>query len=152
MRARIFKSILNTGTVARDYIRLVCGRKHVSESQGTEDGVRAAAPNILESFKHQRGQRESDHILTGKRVIRAMDEQLQGYLSTAERFANWVTRGSYVSLPRDDRRFTIIEILWDREAIRVQDDEGYGYVIPFSLIGPWPREEDDEQHGSGEST
>lgn len=152
MRARIIKTILGTGSVARDYIRLVCGRKHVSESQGTEHGTPEGAPSILESFRNQRNQRESDYILTGKRVIRALDEQIKDYLSPAERFANWVTCGSYVSVDGDERRFTVMEIRWDRGAIRVQDDEGYDYVIPFSLIGPWPKEEDDEQHGSGERT
>lgn len=146
MRARIIRSLIETGTAARDYIRLVCGRKPSSANLVTDDGISAAAPTILESFRDQTRQRETEFNVSGNQVIKAMDEQLQDYLSPAERFVNWVTRGSYVSVAGDTRRFTVMELWWDRQAVRVQDDEGYDYMIPFSLIGPWPRE--DEEQGT----
>jgi len=143
MKARIIKSIISTGSAARDFIRLACGREKSFSKPVAEDKIPTGAPLILESFRNQRRQRETDYVLTGKRVIKAMDEQLRAYRSAGEQFADWVTRGSHVSVGGDDRRFTVIELWWDRQAIGVQDDEGYDYMIPFSLIGPWPKESDE---------
>lgn len=143
MKARIINTLVSTGSAARDFIREVCGSKSTPAPTVAETTRTAGATKVLESFRNQGRQRETDYILTGKRVIKAMDEQLRAYRSAGEQFADWVTRGSHVSVGGDDRRFTVIELWWDRQAIRVQDDEGYDYMIPFSLIGPWPRENDE---------
>ena len=76
------------------------------------------------------------------------DERLRDtgwpYASSAgQEFADWITRGSHISIRGEDRRFTVLQLQWDREAIRVRDDEGQDYVIPLGLIGPWPIEEDE---------
>jgi hypothetical protein len=143
MKARFFKFTVSSGSAAREYIRLVCGNRQsllrpVNVARTTE-----GAAEVLEAFRKNRRHSESDYILTGKRVIAAMNEQLREYRSAGEQFADWVTRGSRVSISGEDRRFTVLQILWDREAIRVQDDEGQEYVIPVSLIGPWPKESDE---------
>jgi hypothetical protein len=143
MRARVIKSIISTGSAARDFIREVCGSKSTPTPTVAETTRTAGASKVLEIFRNHRRQREPGYILTGRSVITAMDEQLRDYRSAGEQFADWVTRGSHVSVAGDDRRFTVIEIWWDREAIRVQDDEGHDYMIPFRLIGPWPKEDDE---------
>ena len=143
MKARIVRSLMETGSAARDFIRLVSGCKSSPVGLVTKDETLAGAPGVLETFRNHRRKRESDYILTGRRVITAMDEQLRGYRSAGEEFADWVTRGSHVSIHGDDRRFTVIEMCWEEEAIRVKDDEGHEYLIPFKIIGPWPNETND---------
>ncbi|MGO9570404.1 MAG: hypothetical protein ACLP5H_22965 [Desulfomonilaceae bacterium] len=143
MKARIIKSIISTGSVATDFIRLVCGRNQPPVRLVDEDKTRDGATELLEVFRNHRRKRVSDYILTGQRVITAMDEQLRDYRSAGEQFADWVTRGCSVGISGDDRRFTVIEMCWEEEAIRVRSDEGQDYVIPFSLIGPWPKESEE---------
>lgn len=63
--------------------------------------------------------------------------------SAGQQFADWITRGSPVSVRGEDRRFTVLQIQWDQESIRVRDDEDHEYMVPFGLIGPWPIEEDE---------
>ena len=120
MRARIVRSLIDTGSAARDFIRLVCGRKSRPMGSPAGDETRTGAPQVLESFRNQRRQRQSDYILNGNRVIRALDEQLRDYRSAGEQFADLVTRGSHISIHGDDRRFTVIEMCWEEEAIRVR--------------------------------
>jgi hypothetical protein len=148
MKARLIKNLIDTGSVARDFIRLVCGWKRAPASPMAQVETREKAQEVLESFRSHRRQRDTDGILTGKTVIRAMDEQLQDvgivptHLSSAgERFADWVTRGSLVSLTGDSRRFRVMRILWDRGSIRLRDDEGRVYVVPWELVRPYDEEE-----------
>jgi hypothetical protein len=142
MKARIIKSIISTGNAARDFIREVCGSKPTPTPAVAETTTTAGASKVLESFRTHRRQLEPD-VLSGKNVIRVLNERLVGYITPAERFASEITRGSFVSIRGDDRRFIVLEMRWDRGAIRVQDDEGYDYMIPFRLIRPWPKEDDE---------
>jgi hypothetical protein len=142
MRARTVMSVINTGTAARDFIQLAQGGRQ-STTIAISETATAEAAEILESFRSHRRQPESDYILNGNRVIRALDEQLRDYRSAGEKFADSVTRGSYVSVRGEDRRFTVVEIWWDREAIRVRSEEGQEYVVPFKIIGPWPVEDEE---------
>ena len=72
-----------------------------------------------------------------------MDEQLRSDGPAGREFADWVTRGSPLSIAGDDRRFILMEILWDRESMRVRDDEGQDYVIPWKIVRPYPQESDE---------
>ena len=142
MRARLIKSLIDTGAVARDFIRLVCRSKPTPEKRVVEDTDRAGASQVLEAYRSEKGPPEALGLLTGRRVIAAMDEQLRDtgwpYASSAgQEFADWVTRGSFVSLPGDDRRYEVLKILWEREAIRVRDNTGAEYIVPWKIIRPW---------------
>ncbi len=113
-----------------------------------EEETPTGASEVLESFRNHGRQSWSQYILTGKNVITAMDEQLQDmgfvpYLLSRDSkgFADRVTRGSFVSLPGDDHRFRVVKILWERESIRLRDDEGREYVVPWKIIKPWDEEE-----------
>ena len=143
MRARIIKSLISTTSAARDFLCLVSGGKAKPATPIIEEETPTGASQVLESFRNHRRRGDNEYILTGSRVITAMDEQLRDYRSAGEQFADWVTRGSHVSIPQDDRRFTVIEIWWDDQAIRVRDDEGHDYKIPFTIIRPWPKEPDE---------
>ena len=63
--------------------------------------------------------------------------------SAGQQFADWITRGSHVSVRGENRRFSVLRIQWDQESIRVRDDEGQDYMVSFGLIGPWPIEDDE---------
>ncbi len=143
MRAKIIRDLIDTGSAARDFIRLVCGREKSSVRPVTDDKTREGATELLEIFRNHRRKRESDHILTGRRVITAMDEQLRSCGSAGQQFADWITKGSFLSLPGDDRRYEIVTILWEDEAIKVQDDEGHTYIVPWRIIEPWPIEDEE---------
>jgi len=143
MKARVIKGLIDTGSAARDYIRLVCGGRQSPVKRVNEAKPREGAAEVLEAFRNHRRQQDSGYILTGKRVITAMDEQLRGYSSAGERFADWITKGCRVSISGDDRPFTVMAIWWDDEAIKVKDDQGHTYLVPFKIIGPWPKESDE---------
>ena len=142
MRARTVMSVINTGTAARGFIQLAQNRRR-SPAIAIIENTTAGAAEVLESFRSYRRQPESDYILNGNRVIRALDEQLRDYRSAGEKFADSVTRGSHLAIPGDDRRFTVMQIWWEDEAMRVQDDEGHEYLLPFKVIRPWPKESDE---------
>jgi hypothetical protein len=133
---------INAGTAARDFIELARGSKPTPANTVTKNTA-AEAEQILESFRINRRQPGAEYILNGNRVIRVLDEQLKDYRSAGEQFADSVTRGSHLAIPGDDRRFTVMEIWWEDEAIRVQDDEGHEYLLPFKVIRPWPKESDE---------
>jgi hypothetical protein len=142
MRARTVMSRINTGTAARDFIQLAQGGRQ-STTIAISETATAEAAEILESFRSHRRGPDPEFILNGNRVIRVLDEQLKDYRSAGEQFADSVTRGSHLAIPGDDRRFTVMEIWWEDEAIRVQDDEGHEYLLPFKVIRPWPKESDE---------
>jgi len=143
MKARIVKSILDTGSAARDYIRLVCGRKQPSVRPVVEDEIPAAAPEVLESFRNQRRQQESGYILNGKRVIKAMDEQMGDFClpfeftATARSLGRGITEGSLVVIPGDDRVFEVLRVWYENQSVRIGDPEdpnGVQYVVPWRMI------------------
>jgi hypothetical protein len=142
MRARIIRSMIETGSAARDFIRLVRGRKQSPVTPVTEDEIPAAAPEVLESFRNQRRQPESEHILNGKRVIKAMDEQMGDFClpfeftATARSLGRGITEGSLVVIPGDDRVFEVLRVWYEHQSVRIGDSEDteVQYVVPWRMI------------------
>jgi hypothetical protein len=143
MRARIVKSILDTGSAARDYIRLVCGRKQPSVRPVDEDETREGATELLEVFRNHRRKRESDYILTGRRVIEAMDEHMTDFsvpfefTATARSLGKGIVEGSFVTIPGDDRVFRVLKVWYEHESARIADPEdlnGIQYVVPWRIL------------------
>lgn len=148
MKARIIKGLIDTGSAARDFIREVCGGKQSPHKPVVEGETRERAADLLESFRNHRRPGESQYILSGKRVITAMDEQLcefgwPFFNSSGKQFADWITRGTVVTINGDPRRFRVLEIWWGYESIRLRDDQGNEFIVPWRIVMPWPVESDE---------
>lgn len=142
MRARIVRSILDTGSAAKDFIRLVRGVKAEPLTPIIEEETPTGASEVLESFRNHRRQRESEHILNGKRVIKAMDEQMLDltlpfeYTATARSLGRGITEGSLVMIPGDDRVFEVLRVWYEYQSVRIGDSEDteVQYVVPWRMI------------------
>jgi hypothetical protein len=151
MRAKTFTCLARTGPVARDFIQSARNNKPSSAHPTTESTTAAGALKVLESFRNQRRQQESGYILNGKRVIKAMDEQMQDFslpfefTATARSLGRGITEGSLVVIPGDDRVFRVLRIWYEHESVRVgdcDDPRGPQYVVPWRMIRLVQREGD----------
>jgi hypothetical protein len=143
MKARIIRGLIDTGSAARDFIRLVSGCKSSPVGLVTKDETLAGAPGVLETFRNHRRKRESDYILTGRRVIEAMDEQMTDFsvpfefTATARSLGKGIVEGSLVVIPGDDRVFRVLRIWYEHESVRIgdlEDPRGPQYVVPWRMI------------------
>ncbi len=213
MKARIVTNEIRRGTVAKDFIKSVEDRKHVSTS--SMEPERLQALQVLDVFEDHNKPLPDDPAPPVKGLVKVLTHDIQGLLvgdgktigarlfkgchvrllgiperkfvvadifwdqeevrikeegtkveyvvpwcsvefdeqsrntgwpyasSAGQQFADWITRGSPVSVRGEDRRFTVLQIQWDQESIRVRDDDDHEYLIPFGLIGPWPIEDDE---------
>jgi len=142
MKARFFTSLASTGNLAKEYIELTCGKKPIPLGRITKNTT-AEAAQVLESFRSHRRQPAAQYILNGKRVIKAMDEQLEDlglpfeFTSTARSLGKGIMEGSLVVIPGDDRVFRVLRIWYEHESVRIgdlEDPRGPQYVVPWRMI------------------
>lgn len=142
MRARTVISLINTGTAARDFIQLARGSKPTQVSAITEN-TSAEAAEVLESFRSHSRRPGAEYILNGKRVIKAMDEQLEDlglpfeFTATARSLGKGISEGSLVVIPCDDRVFRVLRIWYEYQSLRIgdlEDPRGPQYVLPMSMV------------------
>jgi len=143
MKARIVKTLIDTRSVARDFIRLVRGRKESPVKAATENKTQEGAAEVLEAFRKNTKADEPEYILTGKNVIRAMDQQMTDlcipfeFTSAAREAGRGIREGSCVMIPSDDRAFKVIKIWYEYQSIRIGDPEdpnGVQYVLPWNMV------------------
>ncbi|MGO9116847.1 MAG: hypothetical protein ACLQPD_04455 [Desulfomonilaceae bacterium] len=143
MKARIVKSLIDTGGAARDFIRLVRGRKQSCVKSSAENKKGNGASGVLEAFRIHSKADEPQYILTGKNVLRAMDEQMTElcvpfeYSVAAREVGRGIIKGSLVMIPGDDRVFEVVKVWYEYESIRIGDPEdpnGVQYVLPWNMV------------------
>jgi hypothetical protein len=144
MKAKFVKSLLDTGSAARDYIRLIKNAssraiKGIDESHGTE------AQEILESIREQDNSRyEVDIDISGKNLIDQMDSDLDDlglvpyhFSNTARSAGAVISVGSPIRIPGDDRQFRTVAISTSEGSVRIRDASGNEYSVPWHLPRPW---------------
>jgi len=118
--------------------------KETKESKTTD------ATEILESFQeNNKDPNEIDlGLMDGQFLNRRLDNELTEfkflpYFLTDAARANGegVFEGSLVSLLGDDRMFRLVRVLYEQEAIRIEDQNHNEFVVPWGLIRPLPEEE-----------
>ena len=101
------------------------------------------ASAVLREFSVHAKADEPQHILTGKNVIRAMDEEMTElcipfeYSAAARETGRGIIEGSLVMIPGDDRVFEVVKVWYEYESVRIGDPEdpkGVQYVLPWSMV------------------
>jgi hypothetical protein len=144
MKAKFVKSLIDTGSAARDYIRLVKNAssraiKGMDQSHGRE------AKEILENIRELDDSSYGlDIDITGQNLIDQMGRDLEDmglipyFFSNAAREAReGISAGSHIRIPDDDRKFRVVSISRRNGSVRIRDASGNEYLVPWQLPQPW---------------
>lgn len=143
MKARLTSTMLRTGGIARDFVRTIQGRR--SRPQQRERHSSGAA-RVLEDCKEPYDPFGEDRPFDAYDLIAVLDGGLADfavipyYFSAAAREDGQdITIGSCVFICGDELRrpFIVVKVDAEAHAVRIQDAEHNGYVIPWDLIEPW---------------
>jgi hypothetical protein len=137
MRARLARNWMQSGHIARDYIRLVHESHSSSTTNSRSEGT--SAHEILESLDDQSRTSPADFVVPVERLVTVLTESLQGMplansegrIDGAKLFRGCKVR--LVGIP--ERQFIIRDIYWDDQAVRVKElgTEVY-YLLPWDCI------------------
>jgi len=139
MKARLFTNSMQSGHVARDYIRLVREGHNSLTADTRPDGKAARA--VLESFEDQNQSIPADPVVPIKPLVRILTESLRGTpnlvadddgrMDGARLF-----KGCKVQLRGiPERQFIIRDIYWDYEETRVSEiGTDVEYVLPWDCL------------------
>jgi hypothetical protein len=155
MRARIINKLIHTGTVARDYVRLIKGGRHSPLKEADKQRGREAQ-DILESMRDQeRPENDLEIDITGKVVIQQMDRDLKDfglvpyyYTDLARSRCEGICPGVYVRLLGDPsrRRYRTIHVSFSRQATRIKDAQENEFVLPWDMVEPCQNEGGDRPY------
>jgi len=144
MKARIIRGLIETGTAARDFIRLVKNAssravKGMDESHGTE------AREILEFIEKQNPPDDLDINIQGKTLIDQMDRDFQDmglipywFTDLARSSGEAIHPGSHVFIIGDPsgKTYRTIQVSYDHQSVRVRDIEETEFVLPWEMVKP----------------
>jgi hypothetical protein len=146
MKARIIVNEISAGTVARDYMRLIKGRRNSPLAETKEQ--RGGAKIILETIREQDNSKyELDISITGKNLLGRMDRDFDSMGLIPYRFSNaalaageGISVGSHVMIPGDDREFSTVSISKRNGSVRLRDKGDSEYIVPWHLVYPYKQE------------
>jgi hypothetical protein len=123
--------------------RIIRKRKTSHVRPVAENQTPTDASEVLREFRIHSKADEPQYILTGKNVIRAMDEEMTDmcipfeYSVAAREAGKGIIEGSLVMIPGDERVFKVIRIWYEYESIRIADPDdpkGVQYVLPWGMV------------------
>ena len=148
MKTRIYANHLRIGGSASEFIREVEG-SHRTPVKENGEPKKVEAFEILESFQeNKKDPNEIDlGIMDGKFLNRRLEYGLKEfkviplYLTDEARAkGEGIYEGSSVTLVGDERIFRVVCVLYEQEAIRLEDENRNGFVVPWGLIRPYKEE------------
>ena len=142
MKAKLYANQMRIGGPASEFIREVEDSRHTSVKE-TDAPKKAGATKILESLhKNDENPNEIDlGIMTGEFLNRRLDNELTEFkvipyflTDEARSKGEGISKGSYVRISGDDRNFRVLRVLYEQEAVRLEDENHNEFVVPWSLI------------------
>ena len=142
MKAKLYVNQMRIGGPAREFIREVENPRRTSVKE-TSEPKKAEALDILESFQdNDKDPNEIDlGIMDGEFLNRRLDKELTEFkvlpyffTDAARSKGEGISNGSYVRITGDDRNFRVLRVLYEQEAVRLEDENRNEFVVPWSLI------------------
>jgi|SRR5208283_2632773 len=149
MKPKIHASKIRIGGPAWEFIREVENSRHTSVKE-TDAPKKDGATEILESFhKNDENPNEIDlGIMDGEFLNRRLEYGLKEfkvipYFLSAEARAKGegISEGSPVTLVGDERIFRVVCVLYEQEAVRLEDENYNEFLVPWGLIRRCTEEE-----------
>lgn len=139
MRAKLFANSMQCGHIARDSIHLTRrNQKSALADTGPEGKVARA---VLESYEDQNRSITADPIVPIRPLVRGLTESLRGMPTLVTDDKGRINGASLykgckvrvMGIP--ERRFTIIDIYWDYDEVRVREKgTNVEYVFPWDCL------------------
>ncbi len=144
MKAKIYANQLRIDGTALEYIRLVKKASPIPRKE-MDESHRIEAKEIIESVKEQDNSGyELDINIEGKNLIDRMDNDFEDmglvpyhFSKSAAEAGEYISLGTYVIIPHDDRKFRTVAISKRHGAVRLRDANGNEYLLPWQLVRPW---------------